>query len=160
MAQTDSDHCLRRDPGVTGRRPPAAASVPASSAQSSPLRRAGRDRRRNDSRRAALQPGRAPPRRGHFLRHRTRQQPLLRPGPPYPLPARRANTGRNPLAGNEIAATLRRHRRRGTGGIVRQLHRRRQLRRPRPSRCRRRRWLALRSPPAPLNRKSATGQWP
>ena len=29
MAQTDSDHCHRRDPGVTGRQPPAAASVPA-----------------------------------------------------------------------------------------------------------------------------------
>ena len=29
MAQTDSDHCHRRDPGVTGRRPPTAASVPA-----------------------------------------------------------------------------------------------------------------------------------
>ena len=28
MAQTDSDHCHRRDPGVTGRRPPTAASVP------------------------------------------------------------------------------------------------------------------------------------
>ncbi len=29
MAQTDSDHDHRRDPGVTGRQPPAAASVPA-----------------------------------------------------------------------------------------------------------------------------------
>ena len=29
MAQTDSDHDHRRDPGVTGRRPPTAASVPA-----------------------------------------------------------------------------------------------------------------------------------
>jgi len=29
MAQTDSDHCHRRDPGVTGRQPPTAASVPA-----------------------------------------------------------------------------------------------------------------------------------